>query len=176
MDNNQKNDSVKIGLSDIINGAALLFGLTAFCMLFVDCVKCTNVFRATTCFKGHQVVFGGVNGLLTFSFFNFLPFLLVLVASILSGLKFFGVDLSGKYLDWIIAGLFALAAVFFFVSPLALNFAQTDEARQFKNIYSFHMAVGLIVAAILSLLSALIVAAQKAFEILEKKGAFNVKK
>ena len=94
MDNYENNDSVKIGLSDIINGAMLLFGLTAFCMLFVDCVKCVKVFGGeTVCFKGYEIAFGGAH-VLTFSFFNFLPFLFVLAASILVGLKFFGIKLD----------------------------------------------------------------------------------
>lgn len=176
MENYDKNDSIKISLSDIINAVVLLFGLTAFCMIFVDCVKCTNFLRATTCFKGYQTAFGGAAGILSFSFFNFLPFLFVLVASVFAGLKFFGIKISDFDFDWIVAGLFFLAAIFFFVSPVTLQFQSTTEAQNFKNIYSFYMGVGLIVAAVLSLFASLLVAGQKVFGILVKKGYFNVEK
>lgn len=178
MDNYENNDSVKIGLSDIINGAVLLFGLTAFCMLFVDCVKCVKVVNLigseTVCFKGYEIAFGGAH-VLTFSFFNFLPFLFVLAASVLVGLKFFGIKLDFKVIDadWVIAALFGFATVFFFISPVTLRFS--SDATAFKNGRSFYMAAGLIVASILSLLSALVLAAQKTLQILIKKGVINVK-
>lgn len=161
MSNSNKKGGLGSLLSPIVDGAALTFGLIAFCMLLVDCVAVSGSGVSST-YKGYAIVFG-VGDLLGFSFLNFLAFFFVLIASVLVGLSFFGFfDKIDFDFGLIAAMLFAIAAVLFFFSPVLVNVLRVFKARQ--------MAIGSIVAAILSLVSAVLLGLKQAIKFLEKSG------
>lgn len=163
-------DSKKGGLkslvSELVDGAALLFGLIAFCMLFVSCVELTGIY-ASSFYTGSQIVFG-FGGVLSFSFMNFLPFFFVFVAVIIVALNFFGAFKSLDFdVEIIATALFLVAAVLFFWSP---RFVQINNGA----FSGRKLATGLIMAAMLSILSAIVLGAKQIFDYLVKNGYVKV--
>lgn len=172
MKNSNKKGGLSSYISSVADGAALLFGLVAFCMLFVDCVKLSSVLLGSYSYKGSEIVFG--NNILGFSFMNFLAFLFTFAASVLVALNFFGV-FDDIWFDFEVVAmlLFAVAAILFFLMPVFVNIKQIEGS----DMYSFtgrHMAVGTVMAAVLSLLAAIVLAAKQAFKILVSGGYIKV--
>lgn len=172
MENSNKKGGLSSLISSVVDCAALLFGLIAFCMLFVDCVKLSNVYVGSSNYKGSEIVFG--NNLLGFSFMNFLAFLFVFAASALVALNFFGV-LDGFDFDFEIIAmvLFAVAAILFFLMPVFVNVKQIGGSDMF-TFKSKQMAVGAVMAAVLSLLAAIVLGAKQAFNYLVKGGYIKI--
>ena len=153
----------KFKLSGYCDFAAILFGVAAFCMMFLTCVKYTGVFTGTTEFTGYQIAFGysAKSGsvsvqMLAFSFMNLLPYILVLVGIFATALCAFGKRSSGL-LGIIAFAAFVVAAVFFF---LAANFVVLPESTLFSK-ENFSLAVGSILSGSFSIVAALCFVAKK---------------
>ncbi len=173
MAGSNKSGGIKSLVSEIADGAVLLFGLIAFCMLFVSCVKLGNsalLGSAYAPYTGIQIVFG-YNNVLGFSFMNFLPFFFVFVALVIVILNFFGAFSSFKDFDIeiVATALFLLATVLFFWSPKFVNITSQTNVFSEKKL-----GVGLIMAGVLSVLCALILGAKQTFSYLVKKGYISV--
>lgn len=154
----------KFKLSGYCDFVAMLFGVAAFCMMFLTCVKYTDSARVKE-FTGYQIVFGYSEKLigsssvqwLVFSFMNLLPYILVLVGIFATALCAFGKRSSGL-LGIIAFAAFVVAAVFFF---LAANFVTLHEDAIFISKENFSLAVGSILSGSFSIVAALCFVAKK---------------
>ena len=146
--------------------AAILFAVASVCMIFLNAVKHQVSESADPSFyKGTQIVFGyskksGVISLqyLEFSFMAMLPYLLALVGAVLLVLNVVGKE--NKLLTLIAFAAFVVAAVFFFLTP---KFPVLGKEERTGIVYLidkkyFSLAIGSILAAIFSIVSALCLA------------------
>lgn len=157
----KKNKSL---LGKVIYALAIVAGIAAICMMFVTSLRIEgnlSFLRSTSEFTGAQTTFGYATENATyfqFSFMNLLPYVLVLVAVVLTALKLFGV-LKSNLFDFLSLAMFVVAGVFFF---LTVNFAVMSEglsnainvANRLTTVVTTHLGVGAIVAGVLSLVSA----------------------
>lgn len=147
--------------------AAVLLGIVAIVMLFVPAVVASE----DVSYTGLQVVFGYsektdifgsqlVTEMLSFSFMNLLPYILVLVGVVCCVLAF--MNPKNKLFAFVAFVCFVVAAVFFF---LAVSF--TIPAEGWEELAGalntdikadWTLGAGAIVAGITSALSALVVA------------------
>lgn len=147
---------VKAKKGQIIDLVVLLLGIAAICMMFLTGVKATGkLTKVVTEFKGTDVVFGSEDTFpqTAFSFMAMLPYLLTLIGVVLVALKLFNVF----DLELIAFIAFVVAAVFFFIAPSFITFVNNDA----KELYTFSLGVGSILAGVFSALSGLAVLAKK---------------
>lgn len=152
----------KLQLSGYCDFVAMLFGVAAFCMMFLTCVKYTGIISNYD-FTGYQIAFGYAEKsgsvsvqMLAFSFMNLLPYILVLVGIFATALCAFGKRSSGL-LGIIAFAAFVVAAVFFF---LAANFIVLPESAILTK-ENFSLAVGSILSGSFSIVAALCFVAKK---------------
>ncbi|MBR2903242.1 MAG: hypothetical protein IKC37_01210 [Clostridia bacterium] len=145
---------------------ASVLGLVAIVMIF--CTAMVNAEDANEVYAGWQVVFGyslatkvgnstTYTPIFAFSFMNLVPYILVLGGIALSVLLFLGK--GNKILFWVAVALFAVAAVFFFLTwvgairePSMLGDYVVKSGEELKQALT--IGFGPIVAGICSILAA----------------------
>lgn len=152
----------KFKLSGYCDFAAILFGVAAFCMMFLTCVKFSGSVLSKE-FTGYQVAFGYSEKsgsvsvqILAFSFMNLLPYILVVAGVAATALCAFGRRSSG-FLGAIAFAAFVVAAVFFF---LAANFVVLPESSVLSK-ENFALAIGSILSGSFSIVAALCFVAKR---------------
>ena len=149
-------------LSTVYALGAIVMALVAFFLMFAPAAS-----NSLTSYTGAQMAFGyskssevlGSVPVLNFSFLNFLPYLLLLIGIVFSGLAAFG-KLS-KIAPFIAAACYLVAGVFLFcVIPFCspsvnsgIGGIDDNYIKNFKDALS--LGTGAIVAGIFALLSAL---------------------
>ena len=167
-----KKDQIKL-INLIAAGVAALLGLLALVMAFVPSVTIASCELA---FTGINVTFGFskitqfgnsviATPFLAFSFMNFLTYALVIAGIALVVLSF--LNIGGKYIPFIAAACFLLAALFFFLQvqftlptedlvTVVKTYNPRDALEKTFNAKNyFALGTGAIVAAISSILAAL---------------------
>ncbi len=158
----------KSSMGKYLTLAAILFAVASVCMIFVNAVKYQVSESADPSFyKGTQIVFGYsktsgsvvsvTTTYLKFSFMAMLPYLLALVGAILLVLNVVGKE--NKLVTFVAFAAFVVAAVFFFLAPkfpIPAKGESTGIALLDKKYFS--LAIGSILAAIFSIVSALCLA------------------
>ena len=154
------------GLGKILSIVAIVLGLVAVCMLFVDAVKVPDTELLGNTVKGEgysglKVAFGYKEedtAVFAFSFMGLLPVILVLAGMVLSGLNAFSKK-GSKMLDYVAMIAFVVAGVLYFIMPSFVVCADTLLGKIAAEI-DYVLAVGSIVAAICSILAGLAVLAK----------------
>ena len=147
-----KKKSSKISVSNLLYCAALVLGVVAVCMIFVAAFSVKRPLLTDT-FTGLQAVFGYKSGDFTylgFSFMNLLTYILLLAAVIFAVLKLCGV-VKGKAFNFVVAALFIVAGVFFFITPNFAAYGETYKTYVDAVGSSVALGAGSIVAAITSI-------------------------
>ena len=152
----------KKSLKTYIPGAiALVLGIAAFCMMFLDAVKYSADAIVTTVsykYSGSQLAFGYKETalsqdvtILNFNFMVFLAFLLPLAGGIL-GL------LSGKsfILKIIATACFVVGAVFMFSTTGFANIGMSDSQAELIKHMDVALCAGPIVGGVISILGAVV--------------------
>lgn len=160
----KKKKGLKVGT--LISFGAVLLALVAFFLMFAPAAGNNDSY-----FTGAQMAFGYsktvevlgnkvTTSILNFSFLNFLPYLLILIGIVFSGLAVFGK--LGKISPIIAAVCYLAAGVLFFcvvpfcspyVDKKGIGAVNDEYIKQFKEALS--LGAGAIVAGILGILSAL---------------------
>ena len=141
----KKTKSKKVDLSVVLRIVALVFGVAAFCFAFLASVKFTGKIIGTeTTLTGFEVMFGKEN-LTGFSILTVLAFVLPLAGGVL-------VILKSKLLNIVSLICFVAGAVMLFIVP---SFVVLVEGSLFIA-YDACLAVGTILAAVVSILGAFI--------------------
>ncbi len=125
--------------------AALVLGVVAICMIFVDSVS-VDVILGTVTYTGLQTTFGYATEYVTyfsFSILNLIPYLLALCAVIMLALRLTK-NTKAKTMDWLAVVAFAVAAVLFFVAPSLV------VSELYKNATKA-LATGTIISAVSAL-------------------------
>lgn len=153
----------KKGLSvgKILGFIVALLGLVAVCMVFVDAVTTGDkeVFGATiegVKYSGIKVAFGVKENdiaVLKFSIMALLPVVLALAGTVLS--VFNTLKKDAKLINFIIAGMFVVAGVLYFIMPNFMVFADT-LAGGVAEALEFKLAIGSIIAGVCSVLAGVI--------------------
>ena len=148
----------KKSLKTYIPGAiALVLGIAAFCMMFLDAVKYSADAIVTTLsyeYSGSQLAFGYVEKditILNFNFMVFLAFFLPLAGGIL-GL------LSGKsfILKIIATACFVVGAVFMFSTTGFANIGMSDSQAELVKHMDVALCAGPIIGGVISVLGAVV--------------------
>lgn len=150
-----------LSLGKILGFVVALLGLVAICMVFVDAVTTGDkeVFGVTVegvKYSGIKLIFGVKENdmaVLSFSFMALIPVILVLAGTVLSVLNALKDD--AKLVNFIIAGMFVVAGVLYFIMPNFMVFADTLAGAVAKEL-EFKLAVGSIIAGICSVLAGVI--------------------
>lgn len=150
-----------LSLGKILGFVVALLGLVAICMVFVDAVTTGDkeVFGVTVegvKYSGIKVIFGvkeNDTAVLSFSFMALIPVILVLAGTVLSVLNALKDD--AKLVNFIIAGMFVVAGVLYFIMPNFMVFADTLSGAIAKEL-EFKLAVGSIIAGVCSVLAGVI--------------------
>lgn len=150
-----------LSLGKILGFVVALLGLVAICMVFVDAVTTGDkeVFGVTVegvKYSGIKLIFGVKENdmaVLSFSFMALIPVILVLAGTVLSVLNALKDD--AKLVNFIIAGMFVVAGVLYFIMPNFMVFADTISGAFVKEL-EFKLAVGSIIAGICSVLAGVI--------------------
>ena len=141
----KKTKSKKVDLSVVLRIVALVLGVAAFCFAFLASVKFTGKIIGTeTTLTGFEVMFGKEN-LTGFSILTLLAFVLPLAGGVL-------VILKSKLLNIVSLICFVAGAVMLFIVP---SFVVLVEGSLFIA-YDAYLAVGTILAAVVSILGAFI--------------------
>lgn len=149
---------VKAKKGQIIDLVVLLLGIAAICMMFLTAVNYTErILSTVTAYAGTAVVFGNEDSGLAFSFMAMLPYLLTLIGVVLVVLKLFNVF----DLELVAFIAFVVAAVFFFITPSFVVFANQNIGDAMLKVGSFSLGVGSILAGVFSALSGLAILAKK---------------
>lgn len=152
----------KKNLKLFIPGAiALVLGIVAFCMMFVNAVTYTGPLNSEFSFTGMKLAFGGeievISGVsidaLEFNIMTTLAFILPLVGGILALLF-----KNGLVTKIITTACFVVGAVFLFSTTgfTAISLGGQDAKDTLTILFDEKLAVGPIVAGILSVLGALV--------------------
>ena len=153
----------KKSLKTYIPGAiALVLGIAAFCMMFLDAVKYSATALGVTAdlakFSGSQLAFGYKETvlnqditILSFNFMVFLAFVLPLAGGIL-GL------LSGKsfILKIIATACFVVGAVFMFSTTGFANIGMSDSQAELVKHMDVALCAGPIIGGVISVLGAVV--------------------
>lgn len=153
-------------LGKILYVVAIVLGLVAVCMLFVDAVKVpdTEVLGNTIegeGYSGLKVAFGYKEedtAVFGFSFLGLLPVILVLVGMVLTALNTASKN-SNKILDYVSMIAFVVAGVLYFIMPSFVVCTDTLLGKVAAEI-DYVLAVGSIIAAICSILAGVVVLAK----------------
>lgn len=111
----------KSGLSFWLTIVSIACGVASICMMFLKSIKLTTVEKITGLktsseYTGLQAVIGYTENkvsALKFSFLNLLPYILLVIAIIISVLALFGMT-KGKIVKFVVCGLFIVSGVLFF--------------------------------------------------------------
>lgn len=157
----------KSGLSTgkLLGYVVAVLGLVAICMAFLAGVttgktKVGSVTVDATEYSGFQVAFGYKKNdvaVLGFSFMALLPLLLAVAGTVLAVVNTLKKD--SKLLNFVVAGLFVVAGILYFIMPSFMVFADTLSGASAK-LLDFKLGVGAILAGICSLLAGLIALAK----------------
>lgn len=147
-----KKKSKSIKISTILRVVGLVLGLGAVLFALLNCVKYTDkILETETFLTGFEVIFGSSEKVLTkevvytsFSFMNLIAFILPLAGGILLLFK-------NKLLNFISLACFVVGAVLLFLVP---SFVVTEFF--IAKLYTSSLAVGAILAAITSILGAMV--------------------
>lgn len=148
--------SKKTNVGMFITLGAIVLALVAFFLMFAPAVGGKNT---NSTFTGAQIAFGykeentGV-AILSFSFMNFLPYLLILIGLVFSVLALFGkLSFISKIVS---AGCYIAAGVFFFCAvqfTLPANIESDKLVQVFRDALTLN--AGVIVSGVLSFLAGL---------------------
>ncbi len=140
-----KKISQKVDLSAVLRIVALVMGAVALCFAFLAGVKFTGKLVGTeVTVTGFEAMFGKED-LLGFSFMTMIAFLLPVAGGVLIMFK-------SKLLNIIATACFLVGAIFLFIVP---SFVVLVEGSLF-SAYTASLAVGTILAAIMSILATLV--------------------
>ena len=160
----KKNKGLK--LSSIVSLGAIVMAIVAFFLMFAPAVKGSFTIGGfklgEKTYTGADIAFGYTyTGELTstkyevfaFSFMNCLPYLLLLIGVVFSGLAAFGK--LGKIAPVVAAACYLVAGVFFFCAVPFTQFHtdSADAAAEMRKLLS--LQAGVIVSGILAILSSL---------------------
>ena len=143
----------KSNLGKILGMVAGILGIVAILMIFVDTIKIPDTkFIEGKGYTGLEVVFGFKEkdtAVFNFSIMALLPYLLMIVGTVLSFSN--AVSKKGnKVLDFVTAGLFAVAAILCFLMPNFVVCADTLAGKIAAEI-DYVTTTGAIVSAVASL-------------------------
>ncbi len=151
----------KNNIGKILYGLAVVLGLVALAMIFVDAVELSmKGISQTEGLTGLEVAFGRSENdvkILEFSIMALLPVILAVAGVVLSALQ--AVAKKGsKLLDFVIVACFVVAGVLYFVMPSFVVYS--DAMALFKDAYVKKLAIGSIVSAVCSILAGVVVLAK----------------
>lgn len=142
----------KFSVNNLLYCGATILGVVAICMIFVSAFSVKRPLITDT-FSGLQSVFGFAENdftYLSFSFMNLLTYILVVVAVLFAILKLCGV-LKSKLLNYVIAALFVVAGVFFFLTSTFAVYGEVYKTYVEAVGSSVALGAGSIVAGISSI-------------------------
>lgn len=155
----------KKNLKMFIPGAiACVFGIAAFCMMFLNAVQMSVSIGGATwesgdTFTGAQLAFGyktegllgGETTVLNFNIMIFLGFALPLIGGVLALLF-----KNGFLTKIITTACFVVGAVFLFCTVAFMSIGLPDGAKEFFDADSWKLSAGPIVAGVLAILGAVV--------------------
>lgn len=150
-------------LSTILYALAAVLALVAVCMMFTNVSALKLSGETGNELTGVEAVFGyETHGqeIAKFSFMNMLTYVLLIVGIVLVALRLFNV-LKSQNADWVIVGLFVVAAVLYFLMPQMIVYTDTIAKSIETMNASKVLQVGSIVGGITSVLAAGLVVAKK---------------
>ncbi len=148
------------GLGKILSAVAVVLGLVAVIMLFVQAVKVPDTktalgtIESDAGYTGLQIAFGTSENdvkVLSFSFMALLPVLLAVVGMVISALQV-AAKKGSKVLDIVAVCCFVVAGVLYFIMPSFMVFADTLAGAVVEKV-EFALSFGSIIAAICTLLA-----------------------